>query len=160
MTSFTIVGMALSLLYILIPLVAAGIHARIRKRDAALLFFLYLLVIGVGVQLLLASFTQLVHGKAVAAYVGWPYSPFLREVAFANLAWGLLAVLSIWVRGSWRAASALGGGLFLFLAGLGHLYEAFTQHNFHVGNVGPVLWADLLIPLLLVIFLCRARRSL
>ena len=60
---------------------------------------------------------------------GWPDSPILREVAFANLGIGIAGILCWWQ---------------------------------HVDNSGPILYTDIIIPVLLLLLLAagyQARHS-
>ena len=53
------------------------------------------------------------------------------------------------VRNDFWLAAIIIGGLFLFCAGSGHVYEFIAHGNVSSNNIGAVLWVDLLIPVLL-----------
>lgn len=149
------------LLYLLLPLLGAIIHVSITKpHDKVEIFFLYYLVIGVGAQGVIGGFTQLVNPDRVAGFMGWSSCNFITELGKANFCFGVLGILSIWITGQWRLAAAIGYGLFLLLCGLGHIADAMRENNFSQGNVGAVLWADILIPIALAILLCLRRRRM
>ena len=138
------------LFMVLPPLLAFG-HWRWRGqgRDRAgvvELFLLSFIVIGVGCQGILVGLNQIFNPAEVADYVGWPESPFISELGYMNLIFGLLAVGCIWVRGSWWLATGLGYSAFLLLAAFGHIRDVIEEGNFSIGNVGPTLWADIVIP--------------
>jgi hypothetical protein len=142
---------AFHLLLILLPLALGAVHVLRRRsphpvRWVAETFLLYYLVIGVGVQGLLAGMQQLFASERVAEYVGWPDSPFVHELGSMNLAFGLLGVLCIWVRGTWWHATAIGYSLFLAMAAGGHIADLVVNDNTSAGNVGPTLWADIYLP--------------
>jgi hypothetical protein len=142
---------AFHLLLILLPFVLGAVHVLRRRpprptRWVVETFLLYYLVIGVGAQGLLAGMQQIFASERVAAYVGWPDSPFVHELGSMNLAFGVLGVLCIWVRGGWWNAAAIGYSLFLLMAAAGHIRDAALNDNTSAGNVGPTLWADIYLP--------------
>lgn len=77
-------------------------------------------------------------------------SPFQTEVAFANLAVGILGAATFWRRDFWLpyiiASSILGWG-----AGLTHLMDIVQADNYAPNNAGPILYADFLMPLARII---------
>jgi len=78
-------------------------------------------------------------------------SPFQREVAFANLAFGVLGLLSFKMRESFRLAAIIGYSLFLLGAAYGHIQEMTTKGNYAEYNAGSVLYIDILISVILII---------
>ncbi|MEZ5608461.1 MAG: DUF6790 family protein [Burkholderiaceae bacterium] len=58
----------------------------------------------------------------------------VRELGFANVAIGLVGVLSLWVP-SWRLAAAFAGGLFYGLAGVMHVLKG---HRNRLENVAMI----------------------
>lgn len=151
------------LLFILLPPVLASLHLGLSRgwpdrRRAVECFLVYHLVIGVGVQGVSAGLKQVWDGEAVAAYVGWSYSPFVREVGFSNLAFGVLGLLAPWCRGSWRDAAGVGYSVFLLLAAGGHLRSLLDDGNLSIGNAGPTLWSDLYLPAVILGLLVLRRR--
>jgi hypothetical protein len=85
-------------------------------------------------------------GEVSARFIGWPDSPFQREVGFASLGFALIGAFA--VRGSFdmRAAAVAGSSCFLLGAAGGHVLEMVRSHNFAPGNAGPVFYTDLLLP--------------
>lgn len=157
-TPFKIVGITFFLLYIILPLVLGWLHiisskgVKTAKRSVNI-FLGYYVVIGVGIQGLVSAVYQLFFPKIVASYVGWPYSPFLLEVGMANLSYGILGIVSIWFREGWRTATAVGYAIFLICAAIGHIVSIVTTGNWSLGNAGPTLWIDILLPIALFILL-------
>jgi hypothetical protein len=87
----------------------------------------------------------------VARSIGWATgSPFQTEMAFANLAVGVLGAASFWRRDFWLpfiiVSSILGWG-----AGFIHLRDMAQIGNLAPNNAGPILYADLLMPLARII---------
>ena len=114
-------------------------------------FLLSLLVITVGFGSLWAFAGHLFFANQVASYIGWsPGSPFQMEVAFTNLAFGVLGLLCFWIRGNFWTATVIGVSVFYLGAAIGHINNMFTTSNYAPGNVGADLVLNILIPLLLL----------
>lgn len=84
----------------------------------------------------------------MARSVGWPAgNPFQIEVAFFNLAVGLLGALTFFRRDFWLpfiiVSTVMGWG-----AGTVHLSDMIENGNFAGNNAGPILYADILMPIL------------
>lgn len=110
------------------------------------IFLLYYLVIGVGVQGVIAGYNQITKGEETAAYLNWPYSPFVKELGYMNLSFGVLGISCYFVSGTWWEAVGIGYSIFLLLAAYNHILDAVENRNFSLGNLGPTLWSDILIP--------------
>lgn len=109
------------------------------------------LVITVGLGSIWASIGHSFFANQVAASIGWaPGSPFQQEVAFANLAFGVLGVLCVWIRGNFWTATVIGVSIFLLGDALGHISNIFVTGNYASGNAGAVLVLDILVPILLI----------
>lgn len=124
---------------------------RTGKRAVELLL-LYLLVFCAGVGCLFSFSGHLFLADYVAESIGWTTgSPFQFEVGMANLAFGVLGILCIWLRGNFWTATVTGLTVFLWGAAAGHFREAFLAGNFNPGNFGMVLWVnDIAVPLVMV----------
>jgi hypothetical protein len=138
---------------------ATGLHLWLGKRPvtgarALEVLLLYLLVIFAGVGGLMAFLGHIFKSQEIALKIGWQLSPFQFEVAMANLAFGILGILSVWQPGGFRTATGIGYAIFLLGCALGHLREMILQGNVAPYNVGPVLWVnDLAVPFAILIVL-------
>lgn len=113
-----------------------------------------------GVWLLVSAAGHLFLADEVAESIGWEKgSPFQREVGFANLAFAVMGLLCIWVRGSFREATVIGTAVFLWGAAGVHVYEIVEDGNFAPNNAGPILYLDILGPLVGAIILILLRRA-
>jgi hypothetical protein len=111
-----------------------------------------------GLWLLFSASGHLFVPDQVAESIGWPAgSPFQREVGFSDLAWGVLGIACVRVRGSFREAFAVGTLLFLWGAAGGHIYELVTEDNRARNNAGILLYVDILAPAINVLLLWRLR---
>jgi len=125
-------------------LVQSGPRSRERLLELALLWF-FAVIVGCGG---LFGFTgHTLVADDVARQIGWPAgNPFQTEVAFTNLAFGVLGLLCIRFRGDFWLATAIGWGIFLFGAGITHSIDLLAHGNDAPNNVGPVLWGDFVKP--------------
>jgi len=116
------------------------------------IFLFYLLVICVGISGLFAFVGHAFRADEVARSIGWPTgSPFQFEVALANLAFGILGILCIWIRQNFWVATGIGYSIFLLGAAYGHIKQIIINHDFALNNAGPILYVgDMLIPLLIL----------
>lgn len=94
-----------------------------------------------------------------AASIGWQNSPFQYEVAMANLAIGVIALLSIRQSYGFKLATVIASACWLWGDATGHLYQIIAFHNFAVGNAGSWFYMDMLIPLLLIICIIRIQKN-
>ncbi len=86
------------------------------------------------------------------AAIGWSASPFEYEVAVADLALGVVAVLSFNASFGFRLAAVLANVIFLLGAAFNHIYLMLVQGNYDVGNAGSWLWLDdLVLPLIMLL---------
>lgn len=124
-----------------------------RKRTPAKVYelaLLYQLVFNIGF-LGFFSFIGLTFLPGVtASYLGWPTCPFQQELGNVNLAFGVLGILCIWIRGYFWVATIIGAAIWLFADGIGHLVDAVAFGNQAPGNQGILLYSDLLLPIILV----------
>lgn len=147
-----------------IPIFGALIHLFISKKPKTLnriieLFLIWFLGVGIGVGSIFSGFTQIFAPEMVAQSVGWPNTPFLMEVGFANLSYGILGVLAIRYRSFW-APTIIAYAVFMWGAAMGHIYNIQQTGNLNAGNAGAVLYLDILMPLLFIILLVAYHRTL
>lgn len=141
--------------YTILPLLLAAVHllldrnARTPARRIELLM-LYLFAISVGANGLGGAFGHLFLSDLVAEGVGWPAgSPFQLEMGFANLALGLLGIVSISRRDGFRTATIMATAVIGFGATIVHLVDIVTEGNLAPGNTIQNV-ANVLDPVLLI----------
>ena len=131
-----------------------------RPLDLARALLRYINLFPVGLMGLWGALGHLVFPAQAAASIGWATSPFQTEVGLANLGIGLAGVIAaFWRDWGFRAAVAVMTAGFLGGAGLNHIIEIEKTGNLAAGNAGPILYTDLLTPLLLLILLALTYRS-
>lgn len=113
-----------------------------------------LLVVTVGLQGIWGFLGHYFKSDEIARFIGFPPgNPFQKEVAFANLAFGVLGILSFWFRGGFWIATVISISVFLLGAALVHINEIRETQNLNPGNAGMILLTDIVIPLALIVLL-------
>ena len=151
-------------IWTLMPLVLAGavilvdrsISSRERRLETFLVFLLAIGVAGAGISNFLAHFFL---SDIVAESIGWEAgSPFQLEVAFANLAMGVLGIVATGRRDGFREATVVAVTVFAFGATIVHLMDIVATGNLAPGNTIQNI-ANLGRPALLIGFLVALRRA-
>jgi len=133
-------------------------HPRTRERVLEVLL-LWFLAVGVGATGIFAFSGHIFEAQEVAEQIGFPPdNPFQWEVGWANAAFGVLGLLCIWRRDFWWP-TAIGSAVFLWGAAWGHIYQAVEHDNHKSYNSGPILYMDILVPLLILVLLYLYHRS-
>ena len=151
-------------IFFVLPLLFAGaavvfdesVSSRERRLEVLLIFLLALGVAGSGIGNFGAHFFL---SDMVAQSIGWPTgSPFQLEVAFANLAIGILGVVAVARRDGFREATVIALAIFGVGASIVHLMDIAATGNLAPGNtLQNVL--NLARPALLIWSLVMARRA-
>ncbi len=147
----------MSIFMLTIALIAILIHIALMKQRSAKkivgITLLYLIVIAVGASNLIAGFMHVFNGPATAKMIGWAAgSPFQYEVGVADMAFGLIAVLCIFFRGSFWLAAIIANSFFLFGCMIGHVRSLAESGNLAAYNIGPnIIIMDFLIPIVLIV---------
>jgi len=142
---------------ITITVVGAIVHLYIfrsvprTKERIVKVFLLYFLCVQWGFGSILTSIPHIVVPDRIAEYIGWQAgSPFQVELGFASLGLAILGILSIWLRDWFWVAPVVGNSVFLFGAAYVHIREIIDRGNYSLGNAGPVLFMDIVVPLLVL----------
>jgi len=145
----------------LLGAIIAAVHIYARKYTgvAALeTILMWQLAVGWGLSLLYGGLGHLFVPDQVAESIGWPVgSPFQREVGIWDMSLGIVGLLCLKFRGEFWTAMIAGAGIFSIGAGLGHLWELMVNGDTAPNNAGPVMYFDLLYPVLMVILLVVCR---
>jgi len=133
---------------------------RVRYRVQRLeVFMLYMLAVGVAGSGIGGFFAHAFLADEVADSIGWPAgSPFQLEVAFANLALGILGILAMNRRGGFRDATVIAVTIFAGGATITHVIDIVETGNLAAGNTVQNV-ANLLRPAVLIWLLLAIRRS-
>lgn len=134
-----------------------------RERNRAFVigtFFKSLLFFVAGILYIYTFMGHTIKADQVAEYIGWPAgNPFQFEVAMTSLTLAFLGILAPWMKDGFKLATVMAGAIFSWGAGVGHIYQIVEYHNYHPGNAGPILYADFISPVILIIFYVLYRRT-
>jgi hypothetical protein len=151
-------------IFVVVPIIGALLHffaskkARTKNRFIELLL-LWFLGFGIGIGSIFNGLAQVFSPEMVAQSVGWPNTPFLREVGFANISYGILGLLSIKYRSFW-APTIIAYAVFMWGAAIGHIYNIQQTGNLAAGNAGIVLYLDILMPIVFILLLISYRKTM
>ena len=108
----------------------------------------------VGLRLFFAGIKQVKNPEFTAKQIfqinGPESYPILRELGFANICFGLVALVSFF-KPDWRIVSAFASGLYYGIAGIQHIFKKSSGINEKFA-----MWTDLLIFALLLIYFIMA----
>jgi hypothetical protein len=151
-------------LFGVLPLVLAAEHVwldeRVGHRAQRLeVFMLYVLAVGVAGSGIGGFFAHAFLADEVADSIGWPAgSPFQLEIAFANLALGVLGILAMNRRDGFRDATVIAVTIFAVGATITHVTDIVDTGNLAAGNTVQNA-ANVLRPAVLIWLLLAIRRG-
>jgi apolipoprotein N-acyltransferase len=151
---------AFPLVWILVPAIGAYVRARhaTSAQERLEIWQRWWAIGAFGIGSLWMTVAFLVFPDVMATAIGFPRTPFLFEIAFANLGLAIMGFRAASASARERITIGLGGGMFLWGALAGHLYQWFAGGDHAPGNTGGVLVNDVLIPAVMVILAVRSRR--
>ncbi|WP_020663734.1 DUF6790 family protein [Amycolatopsis benzoatilytica] len=149
---------AFPLVWIAAPAIGAYLRTRrVASRQEALEIWQRWWAIGAfGIGSLWMTVAFLAFPDVLATAIGFPRTPFLFEIAFANLGLAIMGFRAASASARERITIGLGGGMFLWGALAGHVYQWFANGDHAPGNTGGVLVNDLLIPAVMIILAVRS----
>lgn len=151
-------------IFSILPLLLAGTQILTDKstntRERRLeVFLIYLFALGVAGSGIGGSISHFFISDLVAKSIGWPTgNPFQLEIAFANLAIGILGLISASRRDGFREATVIAVTVFGVGATIVHLMDIVETGNIAPGNTFQN-FANLIRPALLIGFLVASRRA-
>jgi hypothetical protein len=154
---------ALFLIIMALSIIGFVLHLLICKKPKTKariveLILLYQLVFNVGLVSFLSFIGFAFFPDITARYIGWPTSPFQGELANVNLAFAVLGILCIWIRGNFWTATILGISIWLLGDALGHIHDVVWNANYAPGNAKVPLFTDIVVPIILLILLVIYQR--
>lgn len=142
---------SVSLMTFLIPLF--GFFGEYLLKNSPLTFHLFgkwFIFSAVGFRLFVAGIQQSVKPAFTAKEIFHIKSsesfPIIRELGFANLCFGLVAIISLF-KPEWRIVSAFASGLYFGIAALQHLIKKPVGANERFA-----LWTDIIIFVVLLLY--------
>jgi hypothetical protein len=144
------------LFWLVVALVGAAIQFEVRRhrgRDtaAAHLLLNWLLFSALGLAGLVAVVAHTAFASESARGIGFPAgNPFQYEVAVANLAIAVLALIAFWAHGAFTTAAGLTGGIWLGGDAIVHTHELVVHGNDAPNNAGLFLIVEAIIAIALL----------
>lgn len=148
-----------------IAVIGAAIHARSRRSKhgtspaSAEIWFRWWALVALSGGSLWMTLSFLTIPGIMTEMIGFQNTPFVTEIAFANLGLAVMGFRAVHASYRERITIALGTGMFLWGATLGHLYQWFAHDDTAPGNIGAALIYDLALPALLIVFARQARKQ-
>ncbi|WP_410598299.1 DUF6790 family protein [Amycolatopsis sp. lyj-90] len=151
---------AFPLVWVVVPAIGASIRARrATSAEERLEIWQRWWAIGAfGLGSLWMTIAFLAFPDVMATAIGFERTPFLFEIAFANLGMAILGFRAASASARERITIGIGGGMFLWGAVVGHVYQWFANGDHAPGNTGGVLVTDILIPAVMIFLAVRSRR--
>lgn len=138
---------AILVLMLIAPLASVLIEALVVGGPVAALVLKWFVVWGVGARLGLAGVKQVTQPAFTAQTIFEIADPkaqvIVQELGFANLAFGLLGLLSL-AFPAFLVPAAVGGGLFYFLAGVKHALRPEKNRTETIAMVSDLAMAAVL----------------
>jgi hypothetical protein len=151
--------------YALVALLGAGIHLwrhpRERRAERALdVVLLWWLVVAIGLAGIVGAGFHLFDGAGVAKEIGFTRGDggFQTEVGFGDLGLGGVAVMCVWFRDRFWLAVIVVAAISLWGDAYGHIHQEVVNDNHDPDNTGPVLYADVLFPLVAIALYAAGER--
>jgi hypothetical protein len=142
-----------TLILTIVAPIAALIHLRrdsVPKSRARTLevFLLWWLGLAIGLASVVGAAYHVFDGPATAELIGFTRGDggFQFENAMGDLAIGVTGLLCIRIRGTFWLAVLLVTAIQYYGDAYGHFYQWIVNDNTEVGNIGPPLWLDLIVP--------------
>jgi len=141
-------------LYALVALLGAGIHLWRHPEERAPervieIVLLWWIVVTIGVAGVVGGLFHLFDGASIAKEIGFSRGDggFQTEVGFGDLALGLAALLCVRFRDRYWLAILIVATVSLWGDAFGHIHQEVVNDNHDPDNTGPVLYADIVFPL-------------
>jgi hypothetical protein len=152
-------------LYALVALIGAGIHLyrhpdERRPARTVEVVLLWWIVVTIGVAGIVGGLFHLLDGAGIAREIGFTRGDggFQTEVGFGDLALGVAAVLCIWFRDRYWLAIVVVATISLWGDAFGHIHQEIVNDNHDPDNTGPVLYADVVFPLVALLLYAAGER--
>lgn len=115
------------------------------------------LLLAVGADGVWAGFFHIFFPGIASQAIGWQPSPFEFEIGVADMALGIVAILSFWRRLEFKEAIALFAILLYAGVAIGHFVQAFRNDDFAPDNFGMLLVLTLarVVAFSWLLYLCR-----
>jgi hypothetical protein len=145
-----------AVLFLAALLIAAIPHG---NRPVAERYLSWILLLGVGGEALWGGLFHILAPETAAAFIHWQVSPFQFEMGMADIALGVVGILSFWRSLDFKAAIVTFTSVLYAGLAWGHIHQIMSAGNLAPGNAGALLVLTIIKPPLLVGLLIAARRE-
>lgn len=152
LTNFGLSMFAVAVLFILIHL-----SLRIPHISYAEIVYRWMALFALGFTSIYAAVMHVFFADVAAASIGWTVSPFQFEVGMADLAVGLLGVISFRSHYGFRLATVITALCMFWGDAIGHIYQMLMFQNFNPGNAGSWFAIDLVVPAILLLCIIKLK---
>jgi hypothetical protein len=152
LSNFGLSMFALAVLFILIHL-----SLRIKHLALAEITYRWVALFALGFTAIYAFVMHVFFSEVSAATIGWAPSPFQFEVGMADLALGVLGIVSFRASHGFRAATVIAAICLLWGDALGHLDQMIVGNNFNSGNAGSWFALDIIVPAILLVCMVKLK---
>ncbi|MFK0249143.1 DUF6790 family protein [Amycolatopsis azurea] len=151
---------AFPLVWVVVPAIGAALRARHASspRERLEIWQRWWAIGAFGCGSLWMTVAFLAFPDVMATAIGFDRTPFMFEIAFANLGMAVLGFRAASASARERITIGIAGGMFLWGAVIGHVYQWFANGDHAPGNTGGVLVTDILLPAVMIILAVRSRR--
>lgn len=149
--SFAVSNYALDFLVLSLIVAAVAIARAPRPVGGALVvekLLAWYVLCNIGLMFFVNFVFHVFFGQLAAAFIGWADSPFQVEVGTASLGFSIAGFVAAFASFDRRLVAVIGPSIFSLGAGLGHIRQMVTAHNFAPGNAGIIFYLDFIIPAL------------
>jgi hypothetical protein len=136
-----------------LALIGAAIHTWRQPRPhrparTLEIFLVWWLAMAIGVGGIASAAVHVLDGPATAEEIGFTRGDggFQFENAMGDLALGVVGIMCIWFRGNFWIAALTFVTIQYYGDAYGHFYQWIANGNTEVGNIGPPLWLDIILP--------------
>ncbi|MGZ8177787.1 DUF6790 family protein [Williamsia sp. SKLECPSW1] len=144
--------------WILAAVIGASIHSsRFTRSQRLEIWQRWWAVVALGCGSAWMAISFLVAPTVMTTAIGYAQTPFVTEIACANLGLAVAAFRAIHAGRRERITTGLMAGTFLWGAALGHVHQSVAHGNWDPGNTGGVLLYDFVIPAVMVILAVISR---
>lgn len=124
------------------------------------IFVKYSLFFNVGCLFIVGGAGQFLYGPEIASCIGWGWSPFQYELAFSEIALGVLGLIApLFYREFWLS-TIIGTAIWLVGASGVHLYYLIALSDIAILNASFVIGWNIFLTLWLIGLYCIATKPL
>ena len=151
-------------LQIIVTILSISVHLllrRNRKRNESVSLIIAIYTIGLSgwFGIMSGLFGHIIFADQVAAGIGWPLdSGFQMELGFISIGLGIVGFISFWKWDFWLPFIII-KSIFMWGAAFTHIRDAVLHDNFAAGNIGIILYWDIILPILLISLFLASRKE-